>query len=91
MDEILTLHEITGLALTPVLTGDKWQVESTGWFQLTVTHSTAELTPPTRVGANLFDPDITGEYLCPLGDLAGLNLLSAVSVSAASRGGADFI
>lgn len=91
MAEILKLHEISGVALAPVLTGAKSRVESTEWFQLSVTHSTAEITLPTRAGANLFDPDLAGEFRCPLGHLLGLNLLSEVSISAASRGDADFV
>jgi hypothetical protein len=89
--EILKLHETSGIVLTPLLTDTKPRVESTDWFQLSVTHSTAEITPPTQVGVNPFNADPEGECRCPLGDLAGLNLLSAVSISAASRGGADFV
>lgn len=61
------------------------------WHQLVVTLNTAEIVAPTRVGINPFDDDPKGECRCPLGDLIGLNLLSEVSISAASRGDADIV
>jgi hypothetical protein len=59
------------------------------WYQLVVTSADAEIVPPTRVGINPFDEDPEGQCRCPLGDLIGLNLLSEVSVGAASRNGLD--
>lgn len=61
------------------------------WHQLIVASGTAEIVAPTRVGINPFDDDLEGECRCPLGDLIGLNLLSEISVSAVSRGGADVV
>ncbi len=61
------------------------------WYQLVVTANTAEIVAPTRVGINPFDDDPKGECRCPLGDLIGLNLLSEVSISVASRGEADIV
>jgi hypothetical protein len=61
------------------------------WHQLVVTSNTAEIVAPTRVGINPFDDDPKGECRCPVGDLIGLNLLSEVSITAASRGESDII
>lgn len=61
------------------------------WHQLVPTVTSAEIIPPTRVGIDPFDEDPKGECRCPLGDLIGLNLLSEVSISAASRGDADLV
>lgn len=61
------------------------------WYQLVITSSEAEIVPPTKVGINPFDEDKKGECRCALGDLIGLNLLSEVSISAASRGNADIV
>lgn len=61
------------------------------WYQMIVNSATAEIVPPTRTGINPFDDDARGECRCPLGDLLGLNLLSEVSISAASRGDADVV
>jgi hypothetical protein len=61
------------------------------WHQLVVTSNTAEIVGPTRVGINPFDDDPKGECRCPLGDLIGLNLLSEVSISVASRGEFDIV
>ncbi|HEV2472182.1 MAG TPA: hypothetical protein VGS41_05920 [Chthonomonadales bacterium] len=61
------------------------------WYQFNVVSSTAEVVAPTVVGNKPFDEDPTGENRCPLGDLIGLNLLSEVSISGASRGDCDVI
>ena len=61
------------------------------WYQLVVNSSVAEVAPPTRAGFNPFDDDRKGECRCPRGDTIGLNLLSEVSVSAASRGDCDIV
>ena len=61
------------------------------WHQLVVVSNNAEIVAPTRVGIDPFDDDLKGECRCPLGDLIGLNLLSEVSVSAASRGELDIV
>ncbi|UCD52920.1 MAG: hypothetical protein JSW27_09820 [Phycisphaerales bacterium] len=61
------------------------------WYQLVVTATDAEIVPPTRVGIDPFDDDPKGECRCPLGDLIGLNLLSEVSIRAASRGDTDIV
>jgi hypothetical protein len=61
------------------------------WHQLVVTANTTEIVAPTRVGIDPFDDDPKGECRCPSGDLIGLNLLSEVSIRAASRGNADIV
>ncbi len=59
------------------------------WHQVVVTSANAEIVPPTRVGIHPFDDDPQGRCRCPLGDLIGLNLLSEVSISAATWSIAD--
>ena len=61
------------------------------WHQLVVPSNTAEIVAPTRVGIDPFDDDPKGECRCPMGDLIGLNLLTEVWISAASRGEADIV
>lgn len=61
------------------------------WHQLVVTAATADIVPPTRVGIDLFDDDAKGDYRCPEGDLIGLNVLSEVSIRAASSGDSDIV
>jgi hypothetical protein len=91
MAEILHAHGFSGADLKPVLTSTKLRTESPNWFQLSVTHMTADIVLPTRTGIDPFDVDLKGEYRCPHGDLLGLALLSDVSISAASRSEDDFI
>lgn len=61
------------------------------WYQLVISSSEAEIVPPTKAGITPFDEDKKGECRCPSGDLIGLNLLSEVSIKAASRGDADIV
>ncbi len=61
------------------------------WHQLVVASAQAEIVPPTRVGIDPFDDDPDGRCRCIAGDLIGLNLLSEVSVLAATRGEADIV
>ncbi len=59
------------------------------WYQLMVTSSPVELSPPTRVGEDPFDENSYGK--CPRGDVAGLNLLSEVTVKKESLADADIM
>lgn len=89
--ELFARHEITGAELRPVRSKGASSAESKEWFQLTVQGLQAEVTAPTRVGIDPFDDDEKGEWRCPNGDLLGLNLLSEITITAASRGSADII
>lgn len=50
------------------------------WYQLIVTSSPLPTLPPTQFGVDIFDEDAEGRYRCPLGHVAGLNLLSELWV-----------
>lgn len=83
--ELFERHQITGANLVSVRSNPSSSAESSDWFQLIVEDCSAEVIAPTRVGIDPFDPDASGEYRCPLGDLIGLNLLSEVTVASGSR------
>jgi hypothetical protein len=89
--ELFTRHGITGAELAPIGSSPSSSARSKEWFQLTVPDATAEIVAPNRVGVDPFDDDAEGKYRCESGDLIGLNLLSEVSIDAASRGDADLI
>lgn len=60
-------------------------VQSTGgglthWHQLLAVGPTVQLAPSTEVGNGPFDLDPGNENRCPLGHVAGLNLLSEVTI-----------
>jgi hypothetical protein len=57
------------------------------WYQLLVSSPSVELSPLTRAGEDPFDN--TGFGQCSLGHVAGLNLLSEVTVTRASLPDAD--
>jgi hypothetical protein len=82
---------ITGLVFGPVLSAGRIMVECYDWVQLSVLSTRAEIVSPTRIGIEPFDEDVNGECRCSRGDLAGLNLLSEVSISSGTRGDADVV
>jgi hypothetical protein len=57
------------------------------WYQLVVNSPAVELSPLTRAGEDPFDENSTGR--CSRGHVAGLNLLSEVTVTRASLPEAD--
>ena len=61
------------------------------WHQLLTTAPPVAIAPPTEVGVSPFDDDDAGEYVCPLGHVVGLNLISELSVERAGWDGSDFI
>lgn len=79
-----------GVSVAPVVdcrTGS----QTRGWSQLRVTSPPVTTVAPTRYGIDPFDDDPTGEYRCPFGHVAGLNLLSEVTVSRRSWNGDDIV
>lgn len=48
------------------------------WHQLKIVAKPVPLCGPTKFGIDVFDDDEEGRYRCPLGHVAGLNLLSEV-------------
>jgi hypothetical protein len=59
------------------------------WYQLRFVGPEANVSPPTLSGSDPSDHDLEGEYRCPAGHVHGINLLTEVSVEAASWGGQD--
>lgn len=86
--EALREHGMTGARFLPVLSrSGRGTLDS--WLQLEVTSRPLEVAPATRFGVGPFDPDERGEYRCPLGHIAGLRLLSELSVRREDWDGAD--
>lgn len=88
--ELLARHGITGAELSPIRPSRSSSAESNDWFQLAVPNATAEIIAPTRVGIDPFYADETCASGCVLGDLLGLNLLSEVTIEAATLCNTDF-
>lgn len=88
--ELFDAHGFTGVELKPVRVSRGKQI-SDSWYQLRVPVAEADIAAPTLVGGSPTDADPTGEYRCARGDLAGLNLLSEVSIRKETRGEDDFI
>lgn len=60
------------------------------WYQLRISSAPVRVAPHTRFGTDIFDDDPQGTYRCPLGHVAGLNLLSEVYVRREHQPEADF-
>jgi hypothetical protein len=86
--EAFQKHGLVGARFLPVLNkGGKSTLSA--WYQLEVSSRPLEVLEPTRFGINPFDLDEAGEYRCPLGHVAGLNLLSELWVKRESYDGSD--
>lgn len=81
---------LTGATFHPVCDRETPGVEVESWSHLVVQPPYLRVDVSTRTGIDPFDPDREGRYRCPLGHVAGLNLLSELSVERASWGGRDF-
>jgi hypothetical protein len=84
------LREYTGVELGPVIDARRKQ-PSPDWFQLGVSAPPVEVVTPTQYGIDPFDLDEAGEYRCPLGHIAGLNVLSELTIARSSWTGADLV
>lgn len=81
-------HGIMGARFLPVLRkSGRGTID--GWYQLDVVSRPLGVAPVTRFGVSPFDPDEQGEYRCPLGHVAGLRILSELSVKREDWDGAD--
>jgi hypothetical protein len=86
--EAMREHGITGARFLPVLRkSGRGAIDD--WYQLEVVSRPLGVAPVTRFGVSPFDPDEPGEYRCPLGHVAGLNILSELSVKREDWDGAD--
>lgn len=91
VSELFVQHGITGAAFHPVRTKGAKSLELPEWSQLVIHSAEADMVPPTKAGIDPFNEDPKGEHRCSEGDTIGLNLISEVSVAAASRGQADVV
>jgi hypothetical protein len=89
--DVFVQHGITGIAFHPVRARGARSLKLSPWSQMVIRSAEAEIAPPTRTRINPCEDDRDGGYICPDGHVIGLNLLSAVSIRAASRGKADFV
>jgi hypothetical protein len=86
--EALRAHGTTGARFLPVLRkSGRGAIDS--WYQLEVMSRPVGVDPATRFGINYFDWDTRGEYRCPQGHVAGLNILSELSVQREDWDGSD--
>jgi hypothetical protein len=82
----LRKHGVTGVELRPVREEGEVSKE---WHQLIVAAPPVDIAPPTVTGNDPFDRDERNAQRCPQGHVAGLNLLSELSVRRATYAGSD--
>lgn len=58
-------------------------------LRLKPTSEPVPVLPPTKFGLQPFDEDLDGTYRCPFGHIAGLNLLSEVTIQRQQWDGSD--
>lgn len=86
---LLREHGMTGAGFEPVRPFRKRRKGAPAWFRLDITAPPVEVAAPTRFGIDPFDDDPAGHYRCPAGHVAGLNILSELSIERGSWNGAD--
>jgi hypothetical protein len=86
--EVFRKNGFTGAEFNAVALSDKGSSESIDHYQLNVRGPFVQLDQRTRLGEGPFDESAVGH--CPLGDLAGLNLVSEVSIKRGSWTSSDF-
>lgn len=84
-------HDVTGVELRPIKDHALATRNTTNWFQLIASESSATVVSPTRVGIDPFDADLRGEYRCSEGDLLGLAVLSEVHLQLDSKALVDVV
>jgi hypothetical protein len=87
---VLAAEGVTGVDFLPVRHRGKGRLVTPDWLQLRVTSPPVEVVEPTQYGLGPFDYDAKGEYRCPLGHTAGLNLISELHLERSTWRGEDF-
>jgi len=88
--EAMQARGITGAEFRPVRQSGKKGAVSSGWHQLAVVSPPVDVVAPTVTGNDPFDLDEQDECRCPLGHIAGLNLLSELHIARKSHDGSDW-
>jgi hypothetical protein len=84
VSELFSQYNLKGASFHPVREKGAKSLEPSGWNQLVIRSSEAQIVAPTRTGNDPFDDDPKNQYRCPKGHLIGLNLLSELSISSLS-------
>lgn len=93
-DRLATLfreHQVSGVELRRVRHYRTPRTPLPAWYQPVVTSAPVRAVAPTSFGINPFDEDAAGLYRCPLGHVAGLNLLSELTIRGSDWDGADIV
>lgn len=88
--EAMTARGITGAEFRPVRQAGRTGAIASDWHQLVVVSPPLEVVDPTVTGNDPFDLDEDDECRCPLGHVAGLNVLSELHVARKSYDGSDW-
>ena len=87
--KLIKSQGVTGVDLLPVKHARTSKKPLAKWYQLIVNGRSVPMLPSMRFGINPFNEDASGQYRCPLGHVAGLNVLSEIFVSRQDWDGLD--
>lgn len=87
--ELFQANGMTGASFEAVEPAKKLRDGSPVWYRLNITALPVDVASPTRFGIDPFDDDESGCYRCPEGHVAGLNILSELSICRTSYHGVD--
>lgn len=88
--DVFTSAGISDAIFKPLHRKKRKDTDFCGWYEWQMSSSEVDIAPQTLVGDKIFGLKADDEkYVCPLGDTIGLNLLSELSVFAASYCGKD--
>jgi hypothetical protein len=88
--ELIRDKNIAGCDLIPIQQNGRKKGLSS-WYQLKITADAGETIPPTRFGRDFLRYDAEPDYICPLHQLSGLNLVSEVFLTQSCCRGADIL
>jgi hypothetical protein len=89
--ELVRREGVTGLDFRPVLHHCRPRKPPPVFFQPIPTSASLNFSPETVAGINPCELDEEGRHRCPLGHVAGLNLISEVHVQRASWDCSDYV
>jgi hypothetical protein len=87
--DAINRNHLTGAVLRPVRHAGKRLNSLPNWYHLIITSRRVPIAVPTRGGIDPFNDDKEGKFKCPLGHVAGLNLLSQLWLKRNDFDGSD--
>ena len=82
-------NNMTGAEFLPVIHYSNRRKNLPVYFQIKIVGTVGISAKPTKFGADPFDPDKRGKYVCPYGHVSGLSILSELYIKKENWDGSD--